>query len=219
MPILFWLNTVMLNGQPTAGAIQTEHILIDGVHVHESFIPLGRKITTKQRPVDRIYVLAQGSVILDNTGIKTQYDAPSYIKLEADQECEISTITNVTLYGMESTPAETIEQVINKDVEIEHYFAGGVYAKQMRIAKNCKIPTHRHVYDHLSVLAQGCVRVTVSKITQEYTAPAAIEIKKDLVHTIEALEDTVWYCIHATEETDPESANNKIIVGRSNNVV
>ena len=34
MPILFWLNTVMLNGQPTAGAIQTEHILIDGVHVH-----------------------------------------------------------------------------------------------------------------------------------------------------------------------------------------
>ena len=219
MPILFWLNTVMLNEQQIQSAIQTQHILVDGVHMHENHIPAGRKIITKQRPVDRVHVLAQGSVVLNNSGVKTRYDAPAYILLEADQECEISTITNVTLYGMESTPAETIEQVINKDVEIEHYFAGGVYAKQMRIAKNCKIPTHRHVYDHLSVLAQGCVRVTVSKITQEYTAPAAIEIKKDLVHTIEALEDTVWYCIHATEETDPESANNKIIVGRSNNVV
>ena len=219
MPILFWLNTVMLNEHLTQSAIQTQHILVDGVHMHENHIPAGRKIITKQRPVDRVHVLAQGSVVLNNSGVKTRYDAPAYILLEADQECEISTITNVTLYGMESTPAETIEQVINKDVEIEHYFAGGVYAKQMRIAKNCKIPTHRHVYDHLSVLAQGCVRVTVSKITQEYTAPAAIEIKKDLVHTIEALEDTVWYCIHATEETDPESANNKIIVGRSNNVV
>jgi quercetin dioxygenase-like cupin family protein len=206
----------MLNQQLSPGAIQTEHILIDGVHVHESRIPMGRKIITKHRPVDRIYVLAQGSVILDNAGVKTQYDAPAYIKLAADQGCEISTVSDTTLYGMESTPAENIEQVINKDVEIEHYFAGGIYAKQMRIGKNCKIPTHRHVYDHLSVLAQGRVRVTVSKITQEYTAPAAIEIKRDLVHTIEALEDTVWYCIHATEETDPDSANNTIIVGRNN---
>ena len=184
--------------------------------MHESHIPAGHKITTKQRPVDRVHVLAQGSVVLDNAGAKTRYDAPAYILLEADQECEISMLTDATLYGIDPTPAETIEQVINKDVEIEHYFAGGVYAKQMRIGKNCKIPTHRHVYDHLSVLAQGRVRVTVSRITQEYTAPAAIEIKRDLVHTIEALEDTVWYCIHASEETDPESANNKIIVGRSN---
>lgn len=216
MPFFFWLNTVMLNGQTTSAAIQTQHILVDGVHMHESHIPAGRKITTKQRPVDRVHVLAQGSVLLDNAGVKTRYDAPAYILLEADRECEISMLTDATLYGIDPTPAETIEQVINKDVEIEHYFAGGVYAKQMRIAKNCKIPTHRHVYDHLSVLAQGRVRVTVSKITQEYTAPAAIEIKKDLVHTIEALEDTVWYCIHASEETDPESANNKIIVGRNN---
>ena len=216
MPILFWLNTVMLNEQTTQSAIQTQHILVDGVHMHENRIPAGRKITTKQRPVDRVHVLAQGSVLLNNSGVKTRYDAPAYILLEADRECEISMLTDATLYGLESSPAENIEQVINKDVEIEHYFAGGVYAKQMRIGKNCKIPTHRHVYDHLSVLAQGRVRVTVSKITQEYTAPAAIEIKKDLVHTIEALEDTVWYCIHATEETDPESANNTIIVGRSN---
>ena len=219
MPILFWLNTVMLNEQLTQSAIQTQHILVDGVHMHENHIPAGRKIITKQRPVDRVHVLAQGSVVLNNSGVKTRYDAPAYILLEADRECEISMLTDATLYGIDPTPAESIEQVINKDVEIEHYFAGGVYAKQMRIGKNCKIPTHRHVYDHLSVLAQGRVRVTVSKITQEYTAPAAIEIKKDLVHTIEALEDTVWYCIHATEETDPESANNTIIVGRSNNVV
>ena len=124
MPILFWLNTVMLNQPTTQSAIQTQHILVDGVHMHESHIPAGRKITTKQRPVDRVHVLAQGSVMLNNSGVTTRYDAPAYILLEADRECEISMLTDTTLYGIDPTPAETIEQVINKDVEIEHYFAG-----------------------------------------------------------------------------------------------
>ena len=58
------------------------------------------------------------------------------------------------------------------------------------------------------------MQVTVSRETVEYVAPAAIEIKRDLVHTLTAMEDSVWYCIHATEETDPESADKTIIVGR-----
>jgi quercetin dioxygenase-like cupin family protein len=164
----------------------------------------------KARPFNRVYVLAEGSVTAGDTG----YTAPAYIQVNADQECKIATLSDVVIYGIETTPAETVEQITHKEVEIGHYFAGGVYAKQMTIAKDCKIPTHKHVYDHLSILAKGRVQVTVSRETVEYVAPAAIEIKRDLVHTLTAMEDSVWYCIHATEETDPESADKTIIVGR-----
>jgi quercetin dioxygenase-like cupin family protein len=191
--------------------IQTQDILVDGIHLAESRIGAGKSIIAKARPFNRVYVLAEGSVTAGDTG----YTAPAYIQISADQECPISTLSDVVIYGIETTPAETVEQITHKDVEIGHYFAGGVYAKQMTIAKDCKIPTHKHVYDHLSILAKGRVQVTVSRETVEYVAPAAIEIKRDLVHTLTAIEDSVWYCIHATEETDPESANKTIIVGRT----
>ena len=191
--------------------IQTQDILVDGVHLSESRVDADCVITAKARPFDRVYVLAAGSVTAGNIG----YTAPAYIQVNADHECKISTLSDVVLYGIETTPAETVEQITHKQVEIGHYFAGGVYAKQMTIAKDCKIPTHKHVYDHLSILAKGRVQVTVSRETTEYIAPAAIEIKRDLVHTLTAMEDSVWYCIHATDETDPESADKTIIVGRT----
>jgi len=191
--------------------IQTQDILVDGIHLAESRIGAGKSITAKARPFNRVYVLAEGSV----TAGDTAYTAPAYIQIAADQECPISTLSDVVIYGIETTPAETVEQITHKQVEIGHYFAGGVYAKQMTIAKDCKIPTHKHVYDHLSILAKGRVQVTVSRETVEYVAPAAIEIKRDLVHTLTAVEDSVWYCIHATDETDPESADKTIIVGRT----
>jgi hypothetical protein len=34
-------------------------------------------------------------------------------------------------------------------------------------------------------------------------------------HSIEALEDTVWFCIHATEETDPTKVDEVLIIGAS----
>ena len=38
-----------------------------------------------------------------------------------------------------------------------------------------------------------------------------LEIKKDINHAIEALEDTVWFCIHATDETNIEKIDKVLI--------
>lgn len=44
-----------------------------------------------------------------------------------------------------------------------------------------------------------------------YTAPACIEILADKEHSILALDDAVWYCIHATEETDADKVDEVLI--------
>ena len=97
-----------------------------------------------------------------------------------------------------------------------HHFSDGLYAKQMSIPKGAIACQHKHEYDHLSVLAQGKVRVLFDEDKFEvYTAPACINIKKDINHTIMALEDSTWFCIHHTFETDMDNIDNVLIKGAS----
>ena len=96
------------------------------------------------------------------------------------------------------------------DLQVEHHFTDGMYARKMIIPKNALVPTHRHVYDHFSVLAKGKVLVTVDDTSQIYTAPAIIAIKKHQSHTIRTFEESVWICMHATTETDIGKIDNAI---------
>jgi len=42
-------------------------------------------------------------------------------------------------------------------------------------------------------------------------APACINVEANKVHSIVSLEDCVWFCIHATEETDAENIDKVLI--------
>ena len=96
------------------------------------------------------------------------------------------------------------------DPEVHHHFSNGVYAKEYRLAAGHTAITHKHNYPHMSILAQGEVVVTVEKVnpvgslSYPLRAPEVIEIAAGLNHSIRAVTDTVWYCIHATDETDVE---------------
>lgn len=95
---------------------------------------------------------------------------------------------------------------------IQHHFSEGLYAKQLFLPKDSIACQHKHHYDHLSILAQGKVKVLFDNDKVEtYTAPACINIVKDLNHTILALEDSVWFCIHQTEETDVNKVDEVLI--------
>ena len=98
------------------------------------------------------------------------------------------------------------------DFNVEHFFSEGVYARKMELQPGVFVPTHKHVYDHLSILGQGRVRVWVDDVITEYAAPAMITVKKNQVHKIFALEKSVWYCIHPTEATSPEEVDAQTVV-------
>ena len=99
------------------------------------------------------------------------------------------------------------------DLGIAHHFSDGLYAKEMHIPKGFTVGTHAHSFSHLSMLAKGRVKVITDDYNFEYTAPACIEIKAGIHHMIEALEDAVWFCIHATDETDPKKVD-KVLIQR-----
>lgn len=102
-------------------------------------------------------------------------------------------------------------QPATQPLGIEHFFAAGLYAKEMRIPAKHFVKKHVHDYDHLSILASGVVMVRMNGHSRRFKAPACIAIPAGVEHVIDAVTDAVWYCIHATEETDPEKVDQALI--------
>jgi quercetin dioxygenase-like cupin family protein len=114
---------------------------------------------------------------------------------------------------------QTIEQaakdnagVFEVDLGIIHHFSSGVYAKQMTLPAGFTALSHSHNFDHMSILASGKVLVkTDDSDVVEYTAPTVVTIKAGVNHAIYAVEDSSWFCVHATEETDEEHIDEVLI--------
>jgi len=98
---------------------------------------------------------------------------------------------------------------------IGHHFSDGLYAKEIHIPASHFIVGHRHEYSHLSILAQGEVDVVTRHDGEarhrRYTAPACIDIPAGVHHEIRALRDSVWFCVHATDEKDLNKVDETLI--------
>jgi hypothetical protein len=107
-----------------------------------------------------------------------------------------------------------LEGRFDVDPQIQHHFSSGVYAKQMLIPKGFTANQHKHKYSHLSILASGRALIKTDEYNTEVVAPCCLDIAAEKYHQIVALEDCVWFCIHATEETDPQKVD-EITISRS----
>ena len=96
--------------------------------------------------------------------------------------------------------------------EMEHHFSDGLYAKKARLKPGQSLTQHKHNYEHLSILAQGRCLVTVEGKTTEHVGPKAIVIAAGAAHTVFALEETVWFCIHATDATTVDEMREQTIM-------
>ena len=95
--------------------------------------------------------------------------------------------------------------------DTKHHFSSGVYAKEMHLPARHYAVSHKHKYDHLSILAEGAAIVECDGVGHIYTAPACITIKAGVNHKITALDDVTWFCVHSTDETDPERVDEVVI--------
>lgn len=99
-----------------------------------------------------------------------------------------------------------------RDADVQaHHFADGLYAKEVKIPSGSVAMQHQHSYAHLSILAAGSVRVRTDNGVKYYRAPACILIAAGINHEVTAFEDATWFCIHATDEKDPEKIDKVLI--------
>ena len=100
------------------------------------------------------------------------------------------------------------------DVGTVHHFSAGVYAKEMHLPAGFCAVSHSHAYDHMSILGKGVVEVSTDDWVRTFEAPACVEVKAGVHHMIRAIEDATWFCIHATDETNPDKIDRVAIEGK-----
>lgn len=96
---------------------------------------------------------------------------------------------------------------------IVHHFSDGLYSKETYISAGQMLMQHKHNYSHFGILAKGKVVVVKDGDIQIVEAPACIDIKAGEHHGVKAITDTVWYCVHATDEKDPSKVDDVLIKG------
>lgn len=97
------------------------------------------------------------------------------------------------------------------DLNIAHHFSSGVYARQMHLPAGHYAQSHKHHFDHLSILASGRVTLEVDGVAAIHEGPACLQIEADTIHTITAITDSVWFCIHATNVTEVDQIDHTLI--------
>lgn len=90
------------------------------------------------------------------------------------------------------------------DVEIKHYFANGVYAREMYLPKGVLVVGKIHNFENICIVSKGTVTVATDEGTETYTAPHTLIGKAGVKRALFAEEDTVWTTFHTSIDDDLE---------------
>ena len=95
--------------------------------------------------------------------------------------------------------------------KITHYFAPGVYAREMWMPKDCLITGKIHKTEHLNIISQGRVSVSNKGKSVTMEAPTTFVSPVGTKRAIYAHEDSTWTTIHATDLKDINEIEAEII--------
>jgi hypothetical protein len=98
-------------------------------------------------------------------------------------------------------------------VEIKpvHYFADGLYAREIFVPKGVLLTGKIHRTEHLNIISKGDISVVTENGTKRIKAPFTMVSKPGTKRVGYAHEDTVWTTIHATKEVDLEKIELELI--------
>lgn len=110
-------------------------------------------------------------------------------------------------YIQEQTHKVFVAEALMKQMpqlELKHFdhFSYGLYARELKIPKDCILVGKMHKYPQLNILAEGEIEVLVDGEIKCLKAPCVISSPAGTKRIARALEDTTWITIHATDETD-----------------
>ena len=83
-----------------------------------------------------------------------------------------------------------------------HYFANGLYAREITIPKGTLLTGKIHKTEHLNIVSKGDISVLTEDGPKRVRAPFTMVSRPGTKRVGYAHEETVWTTIHATQETD-----------------
>lgn len=99
---------------------------------------------------------------------------------------------------------DAVNEMPQVDCPVRHYFAPGMYAREITIPKGTVLVGAIHKTENLAVLSAGKLRLVTDAGVVEISAPHTLTVRPGQKNAAVALEDAVWTNFFPTDETDLE---------------
>jgi quercetin dioxygenase-like cupin family protein len=108
--------------------------------------------------------------------------------------------------GTKSLPDATTGEELTK-----HHFAPGVYLREFFLPQGMYFTSKLHKTHHFLIVASGKTLVVSENGRETIEGPAVITTQPGTKRAVYGIEDTTFFTIHVTEETDLEKLEENII--------
>lgn len=109
------------------------------------------------------------------------------------------------VFGPPPTEAEQPRRPsFDEIVQVKHLRTDGLYVKAYQAPAGVRMYTKQFATDHMTILARGTALLEVQGRQVKLVGPAHCVIPANTRVTVSLLEESVWYCLHPTTETDIE---------------
>lgn len=99
-------------------------------------------------------------------------------------------------------PVEEARRTLTDVAQIKRIQTHGVFIKAYRVPAGLKLYSHKSENPHVTILAKGSVLMEFDDKKYRFIAPAHTEIPANTRAQVITLEESIWYCVHGTDETD-----------------
>lgn len=136
---------------------------------------------------------------------------PGEAKLALDVQAGQIDHNRKIIFQLQDFLVNEVPEAAKVNPPVKHYFAKGVYAREMLIPAGTLIIGKIHKHEHLNIISFGRCEVATDQkielIDGPYTFTSPVGVKRVvLAHT-----DTLWTTIHVTNETDLEKIEKETI--------
>lgn len=108
-----------------------------------------------------------------------------------------------------------LEAAMRKMPQVElvtnHYFADGMYAREVERPAGTLIVGKVHKKEHLYIVTKGKVQVVMDDEVKTYAAPAVIVSRPGTKRAVLALEDSVCMTVHRTKKRNLDKIEQELI--------
>lgn len=95
-----------------------------------------------------------------------------------------------------------LRSVPQVDIDIIYHETDGLITKEMRIPAGFAVGKEIHDYSHQSFLVEGIVKLHRGDEIEVLTAPTVINIAARIEHSVEAMTNVIWYCVHNSDRAE-----------------
>lgn len=120
-------------------------------------------------------------------------------------------VANISMKDQVYALQKEVLKLPQVELETKHYFADGMYAREVFRPAGFLIIGKVHKKEHFYIVTKGRIRVTTDNGVEEFTAPSVIISKPGTKRAVLAMEDSVCMTVHRTMKKSIKNIEKELV--------